>query len=299
MMYIGIDGGGTKTKFVLTDENLNVIDECIEETCHFAQVGYDGMETILTRGIQTLIQRNHVNEVCIGYGLAGYGQEEHIRTEIENVVKKVSLHNRYVLVNDVQSALAGALAGHDGIVMIAGTGSIAFGQKGDLSQRCGGFGNIIGDEGSAFWLSKQMLSIFCKQADGRLPKTKIYDILMKECHLNKDYDMISYVRDELNNDRSKIAQLAMYAYEAAKENDETMIHLYDECAKEISYHINTLYHKMFENEKVNVSYIGGVFKAQDLILQPLKKYLHKNLTLHSPKLPPESGVILLCQKKHL
>lgn len=299
MKYIGIDGGGTKTKFVLTDENLNVIDECIEETCHFAQVGYDGMKKILSKGIHTLMNRNNVDEVYIGYGLAGYGQEEHIRQKIEETVKEVSLNNRYILVNDVQSALAGALAGEDGIVMIAGTGSIAYGQKGNIKERCGGFGNLIGDEGSAFWLAKQMLSIFCKQIDGRLPKTPIYDILIKECKLKNDYDIISYVRDELKNERQKIAQLAIYAYKAAKLNDETMINLYDECAKELASHINTLYYKMFENEKVNVSYIGGVFKAEDFILKPLKKYLNSNLTLHYPKLPPESGVILLCQKEPL
>lgn len=82
--------------------------------------------------------------------------------------------------------MEGALDGENGIVIIAGTGSIALALKDNIVTRCGGWGSQLGDEGSAYWIAKKMLSIFCQEVDGRLEKTKLYELIKK----NVIYKMI-------------------------------------------------------------------------------------------------------------
>lgn len=72
--WIGVDGGGTKTQFTLFDEKLNALDSVCLPSCHAAQVGYDGMNKILSKGIAILLKKT-TSEVGLGFGLAGYGQK--------------------------------------------------------------------------------------------------------------------------------------------------------------------------------------------------------------------------------
>lgn len=293
MNYIGIDGGGTKTKFTLVNEDLVQLDTYITTTCHFAQVGYDGLKQVLEEGIQYFVQKYSLTEYGIGFGLAGYGREQSIRNKIEEIVKIVSEEHSYVLVNDVQSAMAGALDLQDGITVIAGTGSIAYAKKGDELVRSGGWGYFLGDEGSGTWLGERVLQIFTKQADGRLSKGALYDLMMQKCNLENDYDIISYVRDHILGDRSEIASFARLAYEGAQAKDETMIDLYKEAAKEIALMINTLHRDVFASTPTFLSYIGGVFTAQEFILSPLRSYIDANVTIQTPVNEPDIGVIKL------
>lgn len=78
-------------------------------------------------------------------------------------------------------------------MVIAGTGSIALSLKNNKLTRCGGWGYQLGDEGSAYWIAKKMFHTFCKETDGRLEKTVLYDLVMKECHLDIDYDIITFM----------------------------------------------------------------------------------------------------------
>ena len=298
MQYIGIDGGGTKTKFTLFDEDMKEIDSYKMPSCHFAQVGYQRMEEMLKEGIHTLATRYHLKSYGIGFGLAGYGQEKEIRERMESIIERVSDGHPYLLINDVESALAGALALQDGIMIIAGTGSIAFGVHGKERFRCGGWGYQIGDEGSAWWLGKRALETFGKQADGRYDKSVFYEIMMKHANLSKDYDMISYVRDVCGNKRDKIAQMALLLYEAACQKDSYAISIYEEAASELSMLVETIRKRLFPNtDHVPVSYVGGVFQAGKYIIEPLTNKLSRHCELHEPIYGPDKGVCLLLKRK--
>lgn len=297
MYYIGIDGGGTKTKFTLFDETMMELDHCILSSCHFAQVGYQRMEEILKEGIHMLVDHHQLSDYGIGYGLAGYGQEKEIRSQIETVVEHVSDRHPYLLVNDVESAVAGALNLEDGIVVIAGTGSIAFGVSGQRRMRCGGWGYQIGDEGSAYWLGKKLLEIFSKQVDGRCDKTMVYDLVMQHCKLTKDHDIISYIRDT-QNERGTIAALAILLTQAANQKDPYAIAIYQEAAKELSYLVEAIKTRLFpQHASVPVSYIGGVFRAEQLIIEPFSRNLPSGCFLKSPVYGPDQGVCLLLKQK--
>lgn len=288
MKYIGIDGGGTKTKFSLFNEEGKKEKDVLKPTVHILNQSEEKCVQYLKEGVNELDPDQNCYVVA---GLAGYGQQKELRDKIQNVCNRAFGKRQFSLYNDVEIAVQGALNGEDGIVVIAGTGSIALSNINHKFKRCGGWGYQLGDEGSAFWIVKKMLSVYCRQIDGRLEKTQLYDILKKECRLINDYDIITFMNN-LNNDRSSIASLAYIAAMAADCGDPHVLQIYQEAAYEISLLIRTLAKEF--SSPFKVSYIGGVFNAGYYILNPLKEQLKfLPCELISPIHSPEYGAFML------
>lgn len=294
MYYIGVDGGGTKTLFSLYDEQGNLLKQHTEGTTHYVQAGLEGVTQILKSGIKALSE-NLNDEVVVGLGLAGYGREIIVRQNIEEAVKKAIPNGRFVLKNDAQIALKGALGGEDGILVIAGTGSIAMSSFDGIDDRCGGWGYAIGDEGSAYWIAKKVILEFSKQSDGRAEKTALYQLLKDETGIVEDADLISYVLKTLGNKREEIAKLAVVCAKGAQLNDETCLNIYKEAAYEISMLINVLARKV-KKEKVLVSYTGGVWKGKQYMDETFAKYLDANVTIIDPIYGPDYGAYLYAKE---
>lgn len=291
MLYIGIDGGGTKTKMALFDEEGHKIDEILLPTVHVLTQPQKKAIQILKEGVDHL---DPSQEAIIGAGFAGYGQQKEVRDKIEQTCQAAFGKRKFTLVSDVRIAIEGALDGQEGIVVIAGTGSIALSLKDNQLKRCGGWGYQLGDEGSAYWIVKEMLHTFCEEADGRLNKTMLYDLIMKECHLKHDYEIITFMKD-MGNDRTKVASLAYINGLAAKANDPYALAIYKQAAKEI----NTLIEKLSQDfqSPFNVSYIGGVFEhASQYLLPELNKIKNSSCTIISPLHTPEYGAYMLAKK---
>ncbi|MGL4570110.1 MAG: N-acetylglucosamine kinase, partial [Clostridium sp.] len=295
MYYLGIDGGGTKTQFTITDEKLNVIGTLNKGTSHFKQIGLLGVRDVLKTGFLDILKKCNIKEeklAGIGIGIAGYGNVKEHRDALEEIIYDVFKDFNVTLKNDVEIAHAGALGGEDGVVIVAGTGSIALSKKGENYKRCGGWGYTIGDEGSAYYIGKKIIEIFSKEADGRKDKTPIYDMLKKYTNIISDYDLIKYINEEIKCDRLKIAELSMICFEAAKEGDKEAINIFSSAASELSEMINLLV-KDYDNRTVYVSYLGGVFKSGEYILKPLKKDLKDNVVIIKPKYTADIGAIIL------
>lgn len=288
MLYIGIDGGGTKTKFVLYDENGQSLKEIVDDSVHVLTQDYQKCIDILRTNVNAL---DPTHQAFIVAGLAGYGNQEELKRKIEDICRIAFLSYQYLLYNDVQIAMIGALGGKNGIVVIAGTGSIAFSYLNGQTKRCGGWGYQLGDEGSAFWIGNQLISKYCQQVDGRMSKTQLYHKIKEECHLDHDYDMIRY-RNLLSHERGDIAQLAKINSILAQEGEINAIEIYREAAYQLSRLIRTL--ALDFQDTVTVSYIGGVFHAKEFILNPLQEYISDmNCHLHAPLFSPEYGAYLL------
>ncbi len=295
MYYIGIDGGGTKTLFSLFDNVGNLVKQHIEGTCHFAQVGYDGLEKVLENGIDELTK--DLNEpYAVGLGLAGYGREQTVRKNIEISVQKVLKDTPYALHNDAFIALQGALDGKDGILVIAGTGSIAISLFDGKEDRSGGWGFAIGDEGSAYWIGRKILAEFSKQSDGRKPKTPLYQLVKDYTQVEDDADLISYVIKTLENKRENVAKFAMLCSEGANMNDENCLAIYDEVASEIVSMIHTLAAKV-NHQEVYVSYTGGVWKSKNVLVPKIKTMLQPHIHLIDPIHTPDYGAYLYVKKQ--
>lgn len=257
MYYIGIDGGGTKTAFGLFDEQGKCLKEIEMPTCHFLQVGFDGCAQCLGNGVQTLVDEFQLkrDQVKIGIGIAGYGSDENIRHQLEECIESSLVGYEYVLTNDMHIALIGALNGRDGIAVVAGTGAIAMAQAHGQLMRCGGWGYQLGDEGSAYWIGKQLLKCFCEEADGRQERDNIYSSIMNYYGMENPYQVIS-VMNNFENQRTEVAKLSKLCAELSVDNVKCQ-----DIFKEAGEHIALLVKGLktnFDDEPL-VTYYGGVF----------------------------------------
>lgn len=291
MKYIGIDGGGTKTKFVLFDQDGKVLKTCSDRSVHILTQSSQECIHILQKNVEAL---DPLKEAYIVAGLAGYGNQADLRRRIEDICQKAFQDRAYDIYSDVYIAMMGALDAQEGIVVIAGTGSIAYSYLHGQTHRCGGWGYQLGDEGSAYWIGKELLKYYCQMVDGRKEKTILYDHVKAACHLQNDYDMITY-RHHLMNERQNIAQLAQINFQLAKLQDRHALSIYQRSAHFLADLILTL-SKDF-SQPCLVSYIGGVFQAGDYILSPLSKLLDSKHTLIAPLHTPEYGAYLLGRQK--
>lgn len=296
MYYIGIDAGGTKTSFSLYTESGELVENIRRPSCHFMKVGYEKMTEILLEGVMSLMENHKIDlgEVVISFGLAGYGRDIEIRRSMDQALSEKFKGFHYCVYNDVEAALSGAFNGEQGIILIAGTGSIAYAMNGKEMIRAGGFGYAIGDEGSAYWIGKRMLETVTKMEDGRIEKTILYHHILERLSLQNGFELIGYVMNTLRNERDKIASLAKYLYEAAQLGDLAAISIYKDAARELSELVKAVSKDASEDKKV--AYYGGVFKSGDFILQPLKEYLGPAYLLMEPMETPEFGAYILAQR---
>lgn len=301
MKYIlGIDGGGTKTKYILSDDKGHIISEHTGPTIHYLQVGLGGLKDNLIEGISTLIQPHGIDEKdIIGafVGTPGYGDISEDTKILQDTIKEALKDIPHTIGNDTDNAHAGSLGLNPGIVVIAGTGSIGLGinEKDEHLISGGWHQSFGGDEGSAHWIAEKYIQEFTKQSDLRKPKTQLYTY-MKDKHQFKDdsYALKKFVVD-WDYDRTKIASLSVDVYELAKLNDVAALEIFDQAAYEISSIYRAIFnHLTFDHYPVKLSYVGGVFKSDSYIFDPLHKYLKDlNVEIIKPKLTPDLGSVLL------
>jgi len=298
MYYLGIDGGGTKTAFILINSEGEIEAYNVKKSCHYIQVGLENFKNVLEEGIKELCQKAGCSIEDIEYsflGLPGFGENKDDVLKLENCVENILNSQNFKCGNDVEAGWAGSLACEPGINIVGGTGAIGFG-KDDYGKtaRASGWGYFCGDEGSAYWLGKKLISLFGKEADGRLEKTPIYKIVKSKYDLKRDLDFISIVYDKLEMKRDQIASLAPLLYQAAEQGDQHAIDLYKQASYEHSLTVRAITKKLnFDsNKKILVSYSGGVFKAGNYILEPFKIFMGTNKKLITPKLLPVTGAAL-------
>jgi len=299
MYYLGVDGGGTKTSFVIINEEGKIVSHETKGTCHYVQVGFDKFQKLLMAGISDACKKAgiKISELSFSFfGLPGYGEINDDVPVLEKLVSNILQSNRFKCGNDVEAGWAGSLACQPGINLVGGTGAIGFGKDQDgNSARTSGWGYYCGDEGSAHWIGKKVISLFGKEADGRLEKTPIYDIVRNEFNITRDFDLITVVYDQLKMERDKIAKFALLLYKAAEQDDPKAIEIFRETAYEHSLTLKALIKKLkfADNQEILVSYSGGVFKSGEYVLKPLKEYiLTNNIKLIKPVLEPVTGASL-------
>lgn len=258
---IGMDGGGTKTKCVLTDINLNPIYETTGGASNFLVIGTETVsETILNLVNECASSQNiSINDIdSIVLGTTGGGRRndaELLEKKIFEDAKQKSIPiNKFRVDSDARIALEGAFSGKAGSILIAGTGSIMFGKddKGEI-HRVGGFGRYIGDEGSGYRIGRKGLNAVARFMDGRAKSTKIADLLDQEFSISTSEQLIT----EVYRNNFNIASVAPLVFEAAESGDKIAQRILEDEADELLLHITAMKTKL-NVEILKVSLIGSI-----------------------------------------
>lgn len=302
MYFLGIDGGGSKTKAVLCDEYGKMKYTMYKGSLNYYQIGKDGIKTVLHQLLEEILCNvNDIkrDDIVVGLGIPSYKEVFNITKIIDQIVKdEFYCVKKYIVENDGVISINGSLAGKDGIHIVSGTGSIgiSLNEEGVIT-RVGGWGPVFGDEGSAYWIGKKTLETFSKQCDGRHEKTMLYYLIKEYFNISNNFDIIDYFGNKLIDKRKEIAKISKLCCEAAIRGDVFCKNIFTEAALELSIIIKALIKSLKMDKEILLSYSGGVFKSESLILTPLMNNLcYENITLVNPILSPELGACLMAFK---
>jgi N-acetylglucosamine kinase-like BadF-type ATPase len=297
-----MDGGGTKTSCIITDTEGNILHECTGGPSNFLILGTETVsETLLQLISQCTVKLNiSTDEIAaIVIGTTGAGRKndaEKLQNDfIQYAAFKAVEFKIFRVESDARIALEGAFSGKPGSILIAGTGSIMFGKdSGDNLFRAGGFGRIIGDEGSGYVIGRKGLTAVSKEFDGRGEKTLITRKLKEKFNITTPEELIT----EIYKNHFDIASAAPAVTEAASDGDEIAIKIIDEETDELVAHIGTMYKKL--NEKVmNLALIGSLLTNQNIYSDYFRRKVSErtlSVNIKEPDYPPAMGAVLMAKK---
>lgn len=299
-MFLGVDGGGTKTAFVLIDAEGQILATHQESTCYHVQVGLDGAKAVLYNGVTALFTKAGLNIDSVSYaffGLPAFGEDSELDPKLALLPAQLIPQQKFQCDNDMVNAWAAAFGAKDGINMIAGTGSIAYGMRKGKSARCGGWGELFSDEGSAYWIGCKGLMLFSRMSDGRDDKGPLYYTLKRTYGITHDLDMSALVLSKWKGERSRIAQVSTLVYEAALEGDKLAKGIFTRAGRELAEIVEGTRKSLgYEPEEiVHVGFSGGAFSASELILTPFVealKHFSNGYFVQKPLYSPDVGAAI-------
>ncbi|RMI37053.1 N-acetylglucosamine kinase [Streptomyces triticirhizae] len=306
-MFLGVDGGGTKTAFCLVDSAGTVRARAVgDSTYYFADNGAGGVDhvvRVLEKGVAALCERVGITPADIDHtflGLPGYGEAPGDVAALDAAPRAVLGNDRYACDNDMICGWAGSLGAADGINVISGTGSMVYGERAGRGVRVGGWGELFSDEGSAYWIATRALNAFSRMSDGRLPEGPLAGLLRRRLGLTEDLEVIDVVLNRLRGRRSDIAALSVTVVEAAEAGDRQAAAILAEAGRELAELVDTARHRLgfAPGETVPVSYSGGVFRSA-AVRGAFRDELGRRAAeydLRTPLLPPVVGAALYAAK---
>jgi N-acetylglucosamine kinase-like BadF-type ATPase len=291
-LFLGVDGGGTKTLVVLLDEENNIVSEEVSGASNPLRVGIETAVANISEATNKAcdkIGRNSIEIVSAACGLAGVRRTD-LRMRVRERIREKLGIKLIEVVTDADIALYGATKDEAGLIIIAGTGSIALGrnEKGEKAV-AGGWGPLAGDEGGGAGIARRALQAIAKASDGRGEQTKLSRKAMQYFRAGKSEDiLVAIYAPQIDN--SKIAGFAKFVVEAAIEGDQIAQEILAEAGRELGMAANAVIHRLkLERKKFSIAKIGSIFQAGELITEPLLKTVQKTAPkayLIEPLLPP-------------
>lgn len=267
-MFLGVDGGGTKTAFCLVTEDGRVASRMQTPSCYYfgKREGIALVARVLRDGVAEVCDRAGItpSEIVHGFfGLPGYGEVSADLPELDAAACAALGHDRYACGNDMVVGWAGSLGARDGINVVSGTGSICYGERAGQSVRVGGWGELFGDEGSGYWIGMRGLQQFSHMSDGRLSEGPLLELMRSRLELAADLDLVALTIHQWHSDRRRVAGLSTVVNDAADRGDERAREILKQAAADLVLLVDTARRRLgfADTDSVPVSYSGGVFSA--------------------------------------
>jgi glucosamine kinase len=301
--FLGIDGGGTKTHAIITDGDCRVIGEGSSGASNPLRVGLDEALSHIERAVrdacaQAHVELQQVRSACAA--IAGINHPIHYHT-MKDALDQAFGRGTLELVTDARAALEGALDGRAGVVLIAGTGSIAMGMSESGEQaRSGGWGPTISDEGSGYDIARRALKAVISSFDGRAGETVLSERILNKLRISSAADLPGVIYNS-DSESVEIASLAEIVAEAARDGDETARGILSGAGRELGELVISVVKKLgLESQAFRVACVGSVFKSGELVISPLREAVLRvapDAEIGPPLFAPAIGAVKLAQKR--
>ncbi|EGC37958.1 hypothetical protein DICPUDRAFT_46126 [Dictyostelium purpureum] len=307
-VFIGVDGGGTKTLTLAVNNEGKELSRHVSPCSNYHSVGEDLAKASIYEGIRFVlnqIKRENedkeedvqVKSICLG--MSGVDREEDKKMVIGWISELLGPNVPCKIYNDAIIALASGTDGHlFGIVVICGTGCISLGfNKDGQTTRSAGWGPLLGDYGSGYQIGYDILRHVLRAKDETGPKTSLTKVLLERLNLTKEDSLISWAYDPKNQNWQKFAQLSTLAFEQANAGDEIAILILNDAANALFEYISSIVKKLnLANEPFPLIFAGGNIERKsmfsDLLIEKIKA-AYPNADIKIPNREPVFGAALL------
>jgi N-acetylglucosamine kinase-like BadF-type ATPase len=291
--FLGVDGGQSSTVALIGDETGCVVGVGRAGPCN--HVSHEESRTKYREAIggavdaalkSAKLTQIRFEAACLGLS-GGPGDKDALTREIVQA-------SRYIFTHDAHVALIGAAGGKPGVIVIAGTGSIAYGKNAaGKTARAGGWGYIFGDEGSAFDLVRQALRAALRHEEGWGPETALRRHLLRNTGAASINEVLHlfYTPDY---PRAKVAAMAPLVDEAANAGDAVARDILGDAARSLAALAEAVETQLYPGEEYgNIYYSGGVFKSA-LLLERFQAVMEMGglRKVAPPLYPPAAGALM-------
>lgn len=296
-IVVGVDGGATRTRVIVADETGTELGAIVGDAsavrpgaaAHSADVIIDLVRHALAAS--DLDADATIAALCVG--VAGVGRDSEYSAFFKELTTR-STAEELVVLPDAMVALTDAFGEEFGILLVAGTGSMAFGRgpTGKMA-RCGGWGPVCGDEGSGQWIGRRALSVVTAASDGREPETALLGVLLTHLQLEAPDELVPWAATA---SAAQLAQLATPVMAVAATGDLRANSLCTLAAEELALHVRTLARQLFADERaaVPVALAGGLMERGSFLRRLVEHRLKTAVPgclLHAREVVPARGAV--------
>lgn len=295
---LAIDGGGTKTEVAVATETGEIISRSYSGPSNWTTTPRKIAQENMIEGIESALKQVPGIKIdLITAGVAGAARKE---WELKEFLESLNIAKEVIVTTDAHIALVGALLGMEGIIVIAGTGSISYGRRDDRERRTGGWGYLLGDEGSAYDVGRRGMMAALKAYDGRGEKTLLLDMFYE--YLGQG-DVEALIRIIYERSKDIISGFARYVVRSGEMGDMVALDILNTASYELSLlGISTAEGLGYQREdRFDLAYTGGFFKAKDIVVEPFVNFIKEKFpdaSIFPAKAEPVVGAIIL-GKEHL
>lgn len=285
MHVLGIDAGGTKTVCQIADEHGDVLAEARRGGANLQAVGELEVEKVLHDVMEEAIGNLDIVPRAICLGIAGVDRPDDERV-VRAIMKRIGYKAKVLVVNDALVALEAGAPGIPGVVVIAGTGSIAYGRnERNEAARAGGWGYMLGDEGSGYWIGRAALRAVLRESDRRGPATLLTGLLLNYYGVARAQDLIHQVYHGTLRPAA-IAALAQCVQGAFSDGDPVAIGILRGSADQLESSALSVARRLeIVGSEFPFVLSGGMFRAVP--------WLEEELSRRLPLASPRSRTVLL------
>ena len=303
-LYLGVDGGGTKTHIILFNDNKEFVCDGFSGPSNPLRVGVETAVKNINQAVQSAcdkVFKSPNDIVSATLGLAGVRREDLRESVRRRVVKSLEI-KQVEVVTDAEIALFGTTLGKAGLVLISGTGSVCYGRdsSGNVAT-AGGWGPIAGDEGGGVSIAKQGLQAIAKALDGRGKSTQLSNVGANYFRASTPEDLIVAIYSP-QMDNKRLAGFAKHVVETAIGGDEIAIEILSVAGFELGLAAFAVIKKLnLQTKKVPIGTVGSIFKAGELLTKPLLETVHSfapKAFLKLPELSPANAAATMALKHY-
>ena len=267
--FLGIDGGGTKTSFLLCDKNSRVIDRLTLGPCNPNDIGMENTLALLKKGITEVCKDIPYTSITMFAGIAGGGLSGDNVQKLHSFFEKFSFY-AFDNASDIENIIA--LCGSKRcIVSIMGTGSITFCVNGKSLHRIAGWGQFFDDGGSAYTIARDAISAVLCDIDKSGEKTALTELIAKQAGQAADEHLAEFYK----GGKSYIASFCNTVFKAAKGGDAISKAILEKNMKFVAKTIDTGLNDFENSEDIPIFLSGGLTAQKDVLIPLINKHIQK------------------------